>query len=137
MIDETLVHSELGSRPDIAINYGLDGGTLQRLESCQGVWIFDKAYRRFCRVRPDGRPPPVAEWSAYYHLEVDIARGCFSIALNEHGTSVLRSWFHVAPCRFCGTPVPQSGRSSRAPGDAVQPITRQPERTYAAAEEAL
>jgi hypothetical protein len=33
VIDETLVHSEVATRPDPAIDYGLDGKTLQRLES--------------------------------------------------------------------------------------------------------
>ena len=101
LIDEQEAHSEVESPFDIMLGDEMAGATIHRLESCQGVWMFDTGRERFCRVPRGGQIPPAIEWSRYYEFEVDLSRGCFSVRLSADGTSILRSWFHVDPCRFC------------------------------------
>lgn len=76
---------------------------LQLLESCSFRWIFDGATRRFRRTPRDAMVwlDSPAEWTEYHHLEIDDARSCFVVGLDESGTRVLRAWLHTDPCRRC------------------------------------
>lgn len=77
---------------------------LQLLESCSFRWIFDGATHRFRRTPRDAAvwSESPADWTDYHHLEIDDARSCFVVGLNEARTSVLRAWLHSDPCRRCG-----------------------------------
>ena len=72
---------------------------LQLLESCSFHWIFDGATRRFRRTPRDAAvwSESSEAWTEYHHLEIDEARSCFVVGLDEAGT------------RSCGpgcTPIP-------------------------------
>lgn len=80
------------------------GSAVRILESCHSVWIFEPARRRFRRVPKGTRldmPSPAADWARYHRMEIEPSTGAFSVALNEDGTRVLRSWLHIEPCRHC------------------------------------
>jgi hypothetical protein len=83
---------------------------LQLLESCSFRWIFDGATHRFRRTPRDAGVwlESSAAWTEYHHLEIDDARSCFVVGLDEAGTRVLRAWLHTDPCRRCG----RDGRST-------------------------
>ena len=75
---------------------------LQLLESCAFHWIFDGATRRFRRTPRDAMVLDAPdEWSEYHRLEIDDARSCFAVGLDEAGTRVLRAWLHTEPCPHC------------------------------------
>jgi len=83
---------------------------LQLLESCSFRWIFDGTTHRFRRTPRDARvwlECPEA-WMAYHHLEIDDARSCFVVTLDEGRTRILRAWIHGDPCDRCG----QDGRAT-------------------------
>ena len=77
---------------------------LQLLESCSFSWIFDGTTRRFRRTPRDARVwlESQAEWTEYHRLEIDDARSCFVVALDEANARVLRAWLHSDPCPRCG-----------------------------------
>lgn len=83
---------------------------LQLLESCSFRWIFDAATHRFRRMPRDAAVwfESLAEWTEYHHLQIDEARSCFVVGLDEARTRVVRAWLHSDPCRHCG----QDGRST-------------------------
>jgi hypothetical protein len=87
---------------------------LQLLESCSFRWIFDGATRRFRRTPRDAAVwfEWPGEWTGYHHLEIDEARSCFSVGLDEAGTRVVRAWLHSDPCRRCG---PDGGLAGELP----------------------
>ena len=82
----------------------------QLLESCSFHWIFDGPTHRFRRTPRDAGVwlESSAAWTGYHHLEIDDARSCFIVGLDEAGTRVLRAWLHTDPCRRCG----RAGRST-------------------------
>jgi hypothetical protein len=85
---------------------------LQLLESCSFRWIFDGATNRFRRTPRDAAvwSESLADWTEYHHLEIDEARSCFVVRLDEERTRVVRAWLHSDPCRRCG-------RDGRSTGD--------------------
>lgn len=80
---------------------------LKLLESCSFHWIFDGATRRFRRTPRDASvwPESSGAWTEYHRLEIDDARSCFVVGLDETGTRVLRAWLHTDPCHRCGREV--------------------------------
>lgn len=72
---------------------------LQLLESDAFTWIFDRATFLFRRVPRDAgvNPDVPAGWTPYYRLEIDEARSCFMVALDEAGTRLLRARLRVDP----------------------------------------
>ena len=76
---------------------------LQLLESCSFRWIFDGAAHRFRRSPRDARVwlDSTAAWTKYHSLEIDEARSCFVVELEEGGTRMLRAWLHTDPCGRC------------------------------------
>ena len=77
---------------------------VQLLESCSFHWIFDVDGRRFRRTPRDAGAwfESSSGWTDYAHLEVDEARACFAVDLDESRTRVLRAWLHADPCGRCG-----------------------------------
>lgn len=76
---------------------------LQLLESCSFRWIFDGTTRRFLRTPRDARvwlDAPEA-WTEYHHLEIDEARSCFVVELDDARTRLLRAWLHTDRCHRC------------------------------------
>jgi len=76
---------------------------LHLLESCAFTWIFDSTSRHFRRIPRAARVGHDAwsTWTTYDHLEIDGARGCFVVVLDEERGRVLRAWLHADPCRRC------------------------------------
>ena len=85
---------------------------LQLLESCSFRWIFDGATHRFRRTPRDAAVwfESPADWTEYHRLEIDDARSCFVVGLDEERTRVVRAWLHSDPC-------PRCGRDGRSTGD--------------------
>jgi len=72
---------------------------LHLLESCAFTWIFDRATLRFRRMPRNAmvtHDVPAA-WTPYHRLEIDEARSCFMVALDEAGTRILRARLQVEP----------------------------------------
>jgi hypothetical protein len=84
---------------------------LQLLESCSFHWIFDGATRRFRRTPRDAavRSESAEAWTEYHHLQIDDARSCFAVGLDENRAQVLRAWLHTDPCHHCGRDVRSTG----------------------------
>ena len=68
---------------------------MKRIESSHSVWLFDTDRMRFRRA-PKGMDPTApsldSDWERYFALEIDSETGSFTVALNEEGTRLLRSW---------------------------------------------
>jgi hypothetical protein len=82
------------------------GSAVCVLESCNSVWLFDPARRRFRRVPRGARldmPSTESDWTVYYRLDLDPASGAFSVGLNADDTRVVRSWVHTEACRHCAS----------------------------------
>jgi len=81
------------------------GGVLvEVIESCHNTWLFDMERHRFRRVPrgvPLDLPATSGEWQRFARLEVDPDSDAFEVALDEHGTRLLRSWRHQGACRLC------------------------------------
>jgi hypothetical protein len=77
---------------------------LQILDSCSFRWIFDGATNRFRRTPRDAAVwcESLADWTEYHHLDIDEARSCFVVGLDEERTRLVRAWLHSDPCRRCG-----------------------------------
>lgn len=88
-------------RPVIAGRADIEG--LWLLESCAYNWIFDGATQLFRRMPRDTTVDldVPAAWTPYHQLEVDEARSCFVVTLDEAGTRLLRAWLHTDPCSLC------------------------------------
>jgi hypothetical protein len=68
---------------------------MKRIDSSHSVWLFDTDRLRFRRVPKDtdiDAPSLDSDWEQYYALEIDPDSGSFTVALNEEGTRLLRSW---------------------------------------------
>jgi hypothetical protein len=68
--------------------------TLERIDTAQYTWLFDRPRRRFSRVPRDRDPsdPAVpAEWQPYFALDVDDEGTGFTITLDASGTRLLRA----------------------------------------------
>jgi len=88
-------------RPVIAGRADIQG--LHLLESCAYTWIFDGATLLFRRMPRDASVDleVPAAWTPYHRLEVDGARSCFVVTLDEGRTQPLRAWLHSDPCPRC------------------------------------
>ncbi len=76
---------------------------MERLESCNSIWLLDEALMQFCRI-PRGSDPAnavSATWRRYYAFSEDPATGAFRVALDETRTRWLSSSRHRDPCRGC------------------------------------
>ena len=75
------------------------------LESCHSTWIFDARQLRFYRilkgVAAGGRRVSTV-WRPYWDLEIDSARECFTVFLDEARTHLIRSSRHTQDCVRCG-----------------------------------
>jgi hypothetical protein len=93
----------MNDHPSRVIPGRADVQGLHLLESCSFRWIFDGATRRFRRAPRDAMVwlDSSAEWTEYHDLEIDDARSCFAVWLDEAGTRVLRAWLHTDPCGRC------------------------------------
>jgi hypothetical protein len=93
--------------PGLAPYLEMAGVVVRMLESCRSIWMFDPMRLRFCRLPRGallGPALPERVWTPYYRLEVDASTGGFAVTLNEDGTHLLRSWFHVVDaCCHCHT----------------------------------
>ncbi len=77
---------------------------MERMETCNSVWLFDPALMQFCRV-PKGSDlgnAVSAPWQRFYARFEDPDSGSFQVALDEDRTRWLSSWRHVDPCPRCG-----------------------------------
>jgi len=93
----------------------VDVGEPRVLESCAFTWIFDgetHLFRRMPRIAHTSLDLPTA-WTPYWRLEIDEARSCFVVALNDAGTRLLRAWLHTSPCDRCRP-------EAESPGEAQQ-----------------
>lgn len=93
----------MNDHPSTAMPGRADVQGLQLLESCSFHWIFDGTTRRFRRTPRNAMVwlDTPAEWTEYHHFEIDEARSCFVVGLDEAGTGVLRDWLHADPCHRC------------------------------------
>ena len=104
MLHENDIAARMADRPPTVEALNINGSSVQVLESCHSLWIFEPERGRFRRVPRGTRldmPSPENEWTPYYRLELDTTSGAFSVGLNPDDTRVLRSWLHVDPCRHC------------------------------------
>ncbi len=79
-------------------------GAMERIESCNSLWLFEPDRREFCRL-PRGADPSAAVgavWRQYFSLYEEPASGAFHVALDPDRTRWLASWRHVDPCPHCG-----------------------------------
>lgn len=77
--------------------------TMERLESCNSVWLLDEVLMQFCRI-PRGCDPAnavSAPWQRYYAFSDDSETGAFRVALDETRTHWLSSSRHRDPCPRC------------------------------------
>jgi len=103
VLHENDMAARMADRPP-TVEALINGSSVQVLESCHSLWIFEPERGRFRRVPRGTRldmPSPENEWTPYYRLELDTTSGAFSVGLNPDDTRVLRSWLHVDPCRHC------------------------------------
>ncbi len=78
-------------------------GAMERLESCNSVWLLDEALMQFCRI-PRGSDPAnavSATWRRYYAFSDDPDTGAFRVALDQTRTRWLSSCRHRDPCPRC------------------------------------
>ena len=76
---------------------------MERIETCNSLWLLDPALMQFCRV-PKGSDPAnavSAHWQAYFALEHEPDTGAFRVALDEARTRWLTSWRHTDLCPRC------------------------------------
>ncbi len=76
---------------------------MERIESCNSLWLLDSAVMQFCRL-PRGSDPAnavSAPWQRYYAFEDESTTGAFRVALDGRRTRWLASWRHVEPCARC------------------------------------
>jgi hypothetical protein len=69
---------------------------LERVETTQNTWVFDRLRRRFSRVPREQDPDDPAvptEWQRYYSVSFDEDGTGFTIALDALGTRLLRAGF--------------------------------------------
>jgi hypothetical protein len=95
---------------------------LQLLESCSFRWIFDATTHRFRRTPRDARvclDAPEA-WTGYHHLEIDAARSCFVVELDEGRSRLLRAWLHTDGCHRCR----RDGRRAAVASFGGRPVRR-------------
>jgi hypothetical protein len=67
---------------------------LERIETTQNTWVFDRLRRRFSRVPRDQDPDDPAvpsDWQPYYALIVDEDGHGFTVSLDAAGTRLLRA----------------------------------------------
>ncbi len=77
---------------------------MERLESCNSIWLLDEVLMQFCRI-PRGCDPAnavSAPWQRYYAFSDDPDSGAFRVALDETRTRWLSSCRHRDPCPRCG-----------------------------------
>ncbi|HWH33924.1 MAG TPA: hypothetical protein VNT56_01225 [Acidimicrobiales bacterium] len=77
---------------------------MERIETCNSVWLVDRALMQFCRMPKDVDPSGAVSghWQAYYLWHDDPDSGAFRVALDEAHTRWLSSTRHVDPCSRCG-----------------------------------
>lgn len=76
---------------------------IERIASCNSLWLFDTDRMAFCRLARGSDPASsvAASWRSYYALDADADTGGFHVALDEGRTRWLASWRHVDPCPHC------------------------------------
>lgn len=82
---------------------GLTWPAVERIETCNSIWLLDPALMQFCRM-PKGADPAYAvsaRWQTYVRLEEDAETGAFRVALDDSRTRWLSSRRHVEPCGRC------------------------------------
>lgn len=80
------------------------GCGMDRIESCNSLWLVDSTIMQFCRL-PRGTDPAnavSAPWQRYYAFEDEPDTGAFRVALDARRTRWLASWRHDASCARCG-----------------------------------
>lgn len=98
---------------------------MERIETCNSLWLLDPALMQFCRVPRHSDPAYAvsAPWKPYFALEDEPDTGAFRVALNETRSRWLTSWRHADPCPRCsGEPtkevvLPPPPRVSAGPVD--------------------
>ena len=78
---------------------------MERLESCNSLWLLDDGLMQFCRL-PRGSDPlgaVSAPWQPYYAFNDDPETGAFRVALDETRTRWLSSCRHRDPCPRCSS----------------------------------
>jgi hypothetical protein len=76
---------------------------MERVETCNSVWLLDSALMRFCRM-PKGvdlSDAVSAPWQRYYSWHDDRETGAFRVALDQARTRWLSSSRHLHPCPRC------------------------------------
>ncbi len=76
---------------------------MDRVETCNSVWLLDPALMQFCRM-PKGidlSGAVSAPWLRYYFWHDDPETGSFRVALDEARTRWLSSSRHLRPCPRC------------------------------------
>jgi hypothetical protein len=75
---------------------------VERIETCNSIWLLDPALMQFCRVPKDVDPADAVagRWQPYFRWEED-ETGAFRVALDGNRTRWLSSRRHVDPCPRC------------------------------------
>ncbi len=76
---------------------------MDRVETCNSVWLLDPALMQFCRMPKDVDLSDAvsAPWQRYYSWHDDVETGAFRVALDEDRTRWLSSSRHQHPCPRC------------------------------------
>ena len=76
---------------------------MERLETCNSIWLLDPALMQFCRIPKDVDPSDAvsASWQRYFVWHDEPATGAFRVALDEARTRWLSSSRHLRPCPRC------------------------------------
>ncbi|MHB8188912.1 MAG: hypothetical protein ACYDHP_00495 [Ferrimicrobium sp.] len=98
-----------------------DSARLERIESCNSLWVFDTQAHRYLRL-PRATVTDISlvsdsAWEAYENVTIDPIGGEFIVRLNASGSRLLRSQRHSTPCPNCDNePVVDVTRELRAIG---------------------
>ena len=73
-------------------------GAPRKSSNAAASWVMDSTPSR--SIWTAGQAVAAA-WTKYHSLEIDEARSCFVVELEEGGTRMLRAWLHTDPCGRC------------------------------------
>jgi len=77
------------------------GATLDVVESCLYLWLFDTNTKHYCRVPRGTRIEYVSApegWEPYHSYEVNAEHGTFLVLLNAEGTRRQSATWHAEDC---------------------------------------